>query len=260
MTALDTPDAGPPEQARSRSSRRRDRTRRKLLDAARTLLTEQGTTDVSIQEITDLADVGFGSFYNHFEGKPDLFAQAGGELLEQLGAQLQEVTADLADPAEVFSVSFRLTSRLATTSPTLARVFVDGGMSYLLQDRGLAPQARRDIERATAAGRFTVTSPQLALSCAAGCLFSFLHLRLQEPALASEADGDELTEMLLTMYGMAPAEAHELAHRALPSPNGPHPPQAATPPPPRRPRNRPATGAGRGPAAAPRAAPRDPRR
>ena len=58
-----------------RNDRRRARTRRALLDAARRVIGRQGVENVTIQEITDEADVGFGSFYNHFATKEDLLQE-----------------------------------------------------------------------------------------------------------------------------------------------------------------------------------------
>ena len=37
------------------------------MQTARTLFARQGVENTRINEITDEADVGFGSFYNHFE-------------------------------------------------------------------------------------------------------------------------------------------------------------------------------------------------
>ena len=37
------------------------------------------------QEITEAADVGFGSFYNHFPGKEQLFQDASEEVMERWG-------------------------------------------------------------------------------------------------------------------------------------------------------------------------------
>ena len=61
MTAVAASAAGAGP-APTRVDRRKARTRRALVDAARALLVERGTDDVSIQEITTRADVGFGSF------------------------------------------------------------------------------------------------------------------------------------------------------------------------------------------------------
>lgn len=49
-----------------RGTRRKQETRARLLHAALLLLSEKNIERVAINEITEAADVGFGSFYNHF--------------------------------------------------------------------------------------------------------------------------------------------------------------------------------------------------
>jgi AcrR family transcriptional regulator len=66
----------------------------------------------SIQEIADAADIGFGSFYDHFGSKDQLCATASGEVMERGGQMIDRACAGIADPAEVFAVSFRMTGRL----------------------------------------------------------------------------------------------------------------------------------------------------
>ena len=39
------------------------------MNAARVVMADKGVEATTIQEITDAADVGFGTFYNHFESK-----------------------------------------------------------------------------------------------------------------------------------------------------------------------------------------------
>jgi AcrR family transcriptional regulator len=53
---------------RDRHTRRREQTRAKLVEAARTLFARHGVDNTRINQITDEADVGFGSFYNHVDG------------------------------------------------------------------------------------------------------------------------------------------------------------------------------------------------
>src|ERR687886_544567 len=88
----------------SRLDRRKARTRQALVDAAVRLIADGRGDRASIQEITEAADIGFGSFYNHFESKQDLFDAAVDEAIEEHGAMLGELTRDLEDPAEVFAV------------------------------------------------------------------------------------------------------------------------------------------------------------
>ena len=60
----------------SRLDRRKARTRQALIDAAVRLIAEGRGDRASIQEITEAADIGFGSFYNHFDSKDQLFQTA----------------------------------------------------------------------------------------------------------------------------------------------------------------------------------------
>ncbi|MCP5804476.1 TetR/AcrR family transcriptional regulator, partial [Klebsiella pneumoniae] len=71
-----------------------------------------GKLNVPVLEITQAADVGMGSFYNHFDSKEQLFDAALTEVLDMHGAMLDELTQSLEDPAETFARSFRLTGRM----------------------------------------------------------------------------------------------------------------------------------------------------
>ena len=102
----------------SRLDRRKARTRQALIDAAVRLIAEGRGGRASIAEITEEADIGFGSFYNHFDSKEQLFGTASGELLEQWGQVVDQACADISDPAEVFAVSLRISGRLGWTHPT----------------------------------------------------------------------------------------------------------------------------------------------
>ncbi|WP_157472638.1 TetR/AcrR family transcriptional regulator [Frankia sp. EAN1pec] len=204
--------------AQTRLNRRKARTRQALIDAAKTFLAKQGSTaDVSILEITEAADVGFGSFYNHFGSKTELFHAAIDDVLEEHGRMLDKCAAGLDDPAEVFAVSVRLTGRLVPTHPQMARILTQTGLSYLDSDRGLAPRALHDVRCAIEAGRFKVANPYVALATAGGSLLAFLHIWLAHPDKVDDAACDELAEQILRMFGMPPRTARAIAHRPLPT-------------------------------------------
>jgi AcrR family transcriptional regulator len=84
-----------------RHARRREATRRKLLDATKTLIGRHGVDSIRIQEITDEADVGFGSFYNHFPSKDAIVEAVLAETIGAQGAEINALAAGLDDPAEV---------------------------------------------------------------------------------------------------------------------------------------------------------------
>ena len=56
----------------NRHQLRRQRTRKKLQDAMLDLVLEQGVDSVVIQDITDRADLGRGTFYFHFKNKEEV--------------------------------------------------------------------------------------------------------------------------------------------------------------------------------------------
>jgi len=173
---------------------------------------------VSIQEITDAADVGFGSFYNHFSSKEEIFDVAVDEVIEEHGAMLEEITRGLDDPAEVFAASVRITARFPSTHPELARIMDRTGARYLTASSGLAPRALRDLKRAEEAGRLVLGDPGVAIACTGGALLGVLHVALEWDGPAVEAAADELAENLLRMFGLPDAEARRIARRPLPTP------------------------------------------
>ena len=201
----------------NRLDRRKARTRAALIAAARELLASRDPADVSIQEITETADVGFGSFYNHFQAKNELFDAAIDEVLEEHGALFDAVTADMDDPAEVFAASVRLTARLPKTHPQVAKIMHRVGLRYLESPNGLAPRALRDLSAAKAAGRFQVDDPAVALACTAGAVLGVVHLgTINSKPSAIDRASDELAVNLLRMFGLPTDEAREIATRKLP--------------------------------------------
>lgn len=56
-----------------------------------------------LNEITEAADVGFGSFYNHFTSKEAMHDQLLDQLFEEFADVLDRVTSGITDPAEVLA-------------------------------------------------------------------------------------------------------------------------------------------------------------
>jgi len=198
-----------------RVDRRRQRTRGALIAAAQRLLSE-GRSNASIQEITDAADVGFGSFYNHFESKDELFEAALEATLKAYDTLRDELVAGIDDPAEVFAVSFRMTGRLQRQAPELVRVVLHTGTALLQGDVGLGPSARRDIVAAQEAGRFEPMDPDLAVMSAGGALLGLMQLLDSDPSADADALSDEMTYHVLRMFGLTKAAARKLCDRPLP--------------------------------------------
>ena len=191
------------------------RTRTALIRAAQTFIAA-GKFNVPVLEITQAADVGMGSFYNHFDSKDQLFQAAVNEVLNDLGAILDKLTAEGEDPAETFARSFRLVGRLFRLRPEMSRALLNTGLTLISADRGLAPRALRDIEAATRAGRFTVDDPVLALAVAGGALMGLGQLLHDQPHRDGAEDADRVTRDVLVMFGLPADQAAEMCRPPLP--------------------------------------------
>jgi AcrR family transcriptional regulator len=210
MSDVDAPDTGPVD----RSARRRARTHARLLEAARVLFARQGVEVTRINEITEQADVGFGSFYNHFDSKEAIVEAVLQETIAAQGAAVDAVTRDLDDPAEVMAVAHRYFVNLAASDPTWGWLLVRLEVSHDIALRALRPYASRDLKRGLDSGRFRVPDPELALAQFGGALLAVMRFVLDGHATPSTARHH--AEGILRMLGVAPADAAEISGRPMP--------------------------------------------
>ncbi len=197
-----------------RHARRREQTRRKLLAAARALFARQGVDNTRINEITEEADVGFGSFYNHFDSKEGIVEAVLSEMLAAQGAALASVTADIEDPAEVVAAAHRYFVNLARSDPEWAWLLIrmDAPRKTVLQ--ALAPFAQSDLERGVRAGRFQVRNARVALYGSGGALLMVMRDVLDGHA-PEEVDRCH-AEGVLRMLGLSGEDAADVASRPMP--------------------------------------------
>ena len=81
----------------SRQERRVSATRQKLLDAARAVFAEKGLDVARIDEITERADVGKGTFYYHFPNKAQLIRQLIKGMLDELATVVEQRCSGITD-------------------------------------------------------------------------------------------------------------------------------------------------------------------
>ena len=214
---MDVPerDANARDEPVNRLQRRKMRTRKALIRAAQRFIAE-GKLSVPILDITQAADVGMGSFYNHFSSKEELFEAAVTDALDDLGAVLDSMAGSIADPAEAFAVNYRLSGRLFRHRPQEAALLLANNGSLILSDRGLSPRALRDITAAVERGRFTITDPELGLAIAGGMFVGLITLLRDRPERDTDTTVDEVTERLLRTLGMTSRQASAMCRKPLP--------------------------------------------
>jgi len=204
-------------QPANRFERRRAKTREALIGAARQILAESGDTSVSIQAIAERADVGFGTFYNHFPSKTDLFDAAVGEVLDEYGQAIDTYLTGVEDPAERVAAGVRLSMRMVESRPEVMKILRRRGLGHIHSDRGLAPRALEDLRRGVASGRFAATDPLVALTGLGGSLLALVDMKFAYPQIDGEQAAANMAELMLRMLGLDAEEARRLAWVPLPS-------------------------------------------
>ena len=143
-------------QGMGRRQRRAAETRVRLFRCALQLFAERGFPNVTVEDITEAADVGKGTFFNYFESKDHVL----GVMAEiQLGKVREAVTLAQSGKQTIHSVLHRLFLRVAEEpgrSPDLARTLISSFLASKavrgLIDRNFS-EGRKMIARVVAAGQ-----------------------------------------------------------------------------------------------------------
>lgn len=212
-----------------RGARRKRETRVRLLEAALRLMAKKGMEGVAINEITEAADVGFGSFYNHFESKEAIYGAVMDWVFEEFADALDRLVSDIANPAEVVSVCVRHTLLRAQREPVWGQFLIREGYSARVLERGLGQRLLRDIQRGIASGCFKRDDALMSFLSVGGTVLASISVCLQfqqtpdSRASAIDQQGfhiDDLPQraakMLLLTLGLNHLEAEKIAYRPLP--------------------------------------------
>ena len=205
----------PPLEPPDRQARRRRQTRARLVRAAAALFARQGVENTRINEITDQADVGFGSFYNHFKSKEEIVEAVLTETLSAQGAAVAGLTKGLEDPAEVVAVAHRYFVDLARTDPDWAWLLIRLDLSQKLALAALGPFAEQDIAAGIKSGRFQVANRRVAMLDAGGALLVVMRDVLD--GRAPKDAGRLHAEGVLRILGLTREDAAKVARRPMPA-------------------------------------------
>lgn len=117
----------------SRAERRKQQTREQLKRAALTLFFSRGYHGVTIQAITDAADLGYGTFYLHFEHKDAILWEIfydGAEIYRQA---VDVLLADIPFPQREYFAWLSIFYRTNETRSAFADIFGPGGSAFVTQ-------------------------------------------------------------------------------------------------------------------------------
>jgi AcrR family transcriptional regulator len=193
-----------PPNGLSRTARRQAQTRADLIKAAREIIAERGVEALRASDVTERADVAFGTFYNQFKTKDDIVEAVVAETIVGF-AQSVEESPEFGDPAEALVASTRAMVRVAYDDPPLARLLVKLEQAETRFERIIRPQAGALLERGVAEGRFVIDDLETTLTMSIAAAFEVIR-GILDGRLSDGADF-ACAEMLLRMAGVTPQGA-----------------------------------------------------
>lgn len=124
-----------PDNQNEKIDRRVNRTRRSLQGALLALILEKGYDSVTIEDITNRADLGRTTFYLHYRDKEDLLMRTVQDLIDDLVNELAQTPLDAwklneADQGEVFVPAIALAFHHVATNADFYRVLLRGEGTY----------------------------------------------------------------------------------------------------------------------------------
>lgn len=152
-----------PASDEGRLARRRRATRARLLQAAHKVMADVGVDAAKIKDITNLADVGFGTFYNYFESKDELAGQVLDCVINDLGRRNVIATERLRrnDPALIIPVSMRLVMQEAARTSIWQWWALRPDLLVDRMTAGFGPFGKRDIADAIERGIFHIRPDEI---------------------------------------------------------------------------------------------------
>jgi AcrR family transcriptional regulator len=210
--SLDRREAGLPPS--SRGERSRVRTRARLTAAAREVIAAKGIDAATINEITEAADVGFGSFYNHFSSKEEILDAVIDEALELHGQVMDRLTADESDPAAVVATALHATLSLTGRDPVWGWLLVRVGIVHESLIQRLGTRLRRDLQSGIDAGRFSLQDPAVAEWAIGGAMMAVVKAKLDREL--DDSANAALVQLMLRMLGLSQRDSARLAERCRP--------------------------------------------
>ena len=200
-----------------RTLRKRERTRGELVAAAERLVAARGLDALSIDEITEEADVAKGTFYTHFTDKDDLAAALGRAIRIELENKVTATNEGVADAAIRMANGLSSLCAFAITQPVRARALMRLIPGAVDPDTPINAGIRGDIAMGAKAKRFTVSSVNAATVATLGIAMSAGMRLSDEPRRVAEqfTFAAEVIATALVALGLKQPEALRLARTAM---------------------------------------------
>ncbi len=192
----------------SRYERRKQRTRQALLAAGLTAVAAHGPDDLTIAQVTETADVGLGTFYNHFPDRAAFLEELWDMHFLIVDTDIDSVLGEHSrDPILRFAVAAGIMVHHIRTDPILASFTAHALGPEMEPDTHRAELIRDTIRRGVAEGVFADRDIELSRRLTLGITRQFIRHHVEtEPTEDAEK---LLMDCVLMVLGVSDPEREE---------------------------------------------------
>ncbi|AFY19344.1 TetR/AcrR family transcriptional regulator [Pseudomonas sp. UW4] len=199
----------------TRGHKKRERTRRGLMDAALRLVARKEAGEITLLEVAAEAEVSNGTIYNYFRTRDEVFEAVGIAMAAEFSDAIAVLNADVHCGAQRLSIGVRMfVCRAAAdhqwANALLRIIHFDQAMRSRLAEHVLG-----DLREGLRAGALAYEDEGVALDIVLSCTTGAMRSVVEGRAVVEH--DLRVAEMVLQALGVTPARAREIASKPLPA-------------------------------------------
>lgn len=207
----------PAERKRTRdTAMRRERTRRRVLDAAFTLMGHERGLAVRIEEICAEAGISRGTFYNYFTGLEQVFDALSFDLSHDFNSAVLATMARMEDMAARTDAAMRYYLERARSNPQWGWAMVNISATGPLFGAETFASALATVEEGIMRGEFVLEDARVARDMILGTALAAMASQLREGADADQPR--KVARLILRALGVPGDRVEAVVSRPLPPP------------------------------------------
>jgi len=198
----------------TRGHKKRERTRRGLVDAALRLVARKEVGEIALLDVASEAAVSYGTIYNYFRTRDEVLEAVGIAMASEFSDAISALSSGVHCGAQRLSIGVRMFICRAAYDHQWANALLRIIHSDQAMRSRLAAHVLGDLREGLRAGTLAYEDEGIALdmvvSCTTGAMRSVV-----EGRVVAEHD-QRVAEMILKALGVTPARARKIAGKPLP--------------------------------------------
>jgi AcrR family transcriptional regulator len=199
----------------TRGHKKREKTRRSLVDAALRLLARKELGEIALLDVAAEAEVSNGTIYNYFRTRDEVLEAVGVTLADEFSDAIAALSSNVHSGAQRLSIGVRMFIRRAAddhqwANALLRIIHLDQAMRSRLADRLLD-----DLREGRREGVLTFEEEGIALDMVVSCTTGAMRSVVEGRAVAEH--DVRVAEMILKALGVTPARTRKITGLPLPA-------------------------------------------